>query len=82
LDVWKKAGISPEADWYVSAGQDMGAVLRMADDKLAYALTDRGTFLSYKDKIELIVLFEGDQTLLNPYHLKAVNPARHAHVHY
>ncbi len=82
LEVWKKAGISPQGDWYVSAGQGMGAVLRMADDKLAYTLTDRGTFLSYKDKTELIVLFEGDKTLLNPYHLIAVNPARHVHVNY
>ena len=82
LELWKKAGVSPTGDWYVSAGQGMGAVLRMADDKQGYTLSDRGTFLSFQDKTELLVLFEGGSTLLNPYHIIAVNPKGHTHINY
>jgi tungstate transport system substrate-binding protein len=82
LELWKKAGVSPAGDWYVSAGQGMGAVLRMADDKQAYTLSDRGTFLAYQDKTQLVVLSEGGSALLNPYHIIAVNPKRHAHIKY
>jgi tungstate transport system substrate-binding protein len=82
LELWKKADISPKGGWYVSTGQAMGAVLRMADDKQAYALTDRGTFLSYKDKTQLVILSEGGEALLNPYHVIAVNPKGRAHIKY
>lgn len=82
LELWEKTAIKPEGSWYISSGQGMSAVLRMADDKLAYTLTDRGTFLAYKDKTQLAVLFEGGEGLLNPYHVIAVNPKRHAHVKY
>lgn len=68
-DVWKAAGIDPKGTWYVSAGQGMGAVLLMADEKQAYTLTDRATYLKYnKDKkIGLVILNEGSKNLLNPY---------------
>lgn len=82
LELWKKAGVSPAGDWYVSAGQGMGAVLRMADDKQAYTLSDRGTFLGFQDKTQLVVLSEGGSALLNPYHIIAVNPKGHAHIKY
>ena len=82
LELWKKVGVSPTGDWYVSAGQGMGAVLRMADDKQAYTLSDRGTFLSFQGKTELLVLSEGGNALLNPYHIIAVNPENHAHINY
>ncbi len=80
--IWGSASIQPEGQWYVEAGQGMGAVLNMADEKLAYTLTDRGTWLAFKDKLELEILFEGDPILFNPYGIIAVNPAVHPHVDY
>ncbi|WP_434113893.1 substrate-binding domain-containing protein [Methylocaldum sp. GT1TLB] len=80
--LWRKAGLRPEGEWYLSVGQGMGAVLRMADDKAYYALTDRGTFLAGKDKLTVKLLFEGDPALFNPYHVMAVNPKKHKHVNY
>ncbi len=82
LALWEKAAIKPAGNWYISAGQGMSAVLRMADDKLAYTLTDRGTFLAYQDKTQLAILVEGGEGLLNPYHVIAVNPKQHAHIKY
>lgn len=82
LALWQAAAITPSGDWYREAGQGMGAVLRMTDDKQAYTLTDRGTFIAFQDKIDLVVLKEGDAALFNPYHIIAVNPERHAHVVY
>jgi len=81
-EIWKKTAINPQGNWYLSVGQGMGAVLRMADDKQAYALTDRGTQIAYSDKITIKVLFEGDPTLFNPYHIMAVSPEKHSHVRY
>ncbi|MCF6203582.1 MAG: substrate-binding domain-containing protein [Methylococcaceae bacterium] len=80
--LWKRAGIEPKGGWYASAGQGMGAVLRIADDKRGYALTDRGTQIAYSDKMSLQVLFEGDSALFNPYHIMAVNPEKHQNVDY
>lgn len=80
--LWVAAGIMPAGNWYQAAGQGMGAVLRIADDKQAYALTDRGTQIAYSDKMALKVKFEGDSALFNPYHVMAVNPENHPHVRY
>jgi len=80
--LWAKANIQPESRWYIQAGQGMGAVLKIADEKQAYVLTDRGTQIAYADKMSLKVLYEGDETLFNPYHVMAVNPQKHAHVNY
>lgn len=80
--LWVAANVKPEGGWYIQAGQGMGAVLKMADEKQAYALTDRGTQIAYADKMSLKVLFEGDKALFNPYHVMAVNPDKHAHVNY
>lgn len=80
--LWSEAGIRPEGLWYLSAGQGMGAVLRMADDLWAYTLTDRGTYAAMQEKLSLALLYEGATTLFNPYHLIAVNPAKHRHVNY
>jgi tungstate transport system substrate-binding protein len=63
--IWKSAGIKPEGSWYLSAGQGMGATLQIADEKNAYTLTDEATYISNKGN--LIVLKEGDSSLLNPY---------------
>jgi tungstate transport system substrate-binding protein len=80
--LWKLATIEPKGRWYVQAGQGMGAVLKIADEKQAYALTDRGTQIAYADKMSLKVVFEGDDALFNPYHVMAVNPEKHVHVDY
>lgn len=78
--LWNAAGIDPGGDWYLAVGQGMGAVLKIADDKGAYALTDRGTYLAYRDKIQLKIVVEGDPALFNPYHVIMVNPEKHPHV--
>jgi len=80
--LWKAAGTRPEGAWYLEAGQGMGEVLQMANEKRGYALCDRGTFIAYERKVELAVLSEGDPRLFNPYSVIAVNPARQPHVRY
>ena len=80
--VWKAAGVEPDGTWYLEAGQGMGTVLQMAHEKLAYTISDRGTFLAYRLKIGLIIISEGDTNLYNPYGVIAVNPARHPQVKY
>ncbi|MHB8070539.1 MAG: substrate-binding domain-containing protein [Candidatus Cryosericum sp.] len=83
LDIWKSAGITPAGKpWYLNAGQGMGEVLIMTDQKQAYTLTDRATYLAYQNggKIHLPILVEGSQGLLNPYGLMPVNPAKYPSV--
>lgn len=81
--LWKEAEIEPAGDWYVETGQGMGATIQIADEKRAYTISDRGTYLAYKDKIELVILVQGDtDKLANPYGIIAVNPAKHPHVNY
>lgn len=80
--LWQNAKTSPEGEWYMEIGQGMGAALQVTNERQAYILCDRGTFLAYKDKIELIILSEGDPLLFNPYGIIAVNPARYPHVKY
>ncbi len=77
--LWSMIGSQPSGDWYLAVGQGMGVVLRIADDKEAYTLTDRGTYLAYKDKMKLRVQFENDEALFNPYHVIMVNPEKHPH---
>jgi len=80
--LWKNAKISPEGKWYMEIGQGMGAALQVAYEKQAYVLCDRGTFLAYKNKIDLIILSEGDALLFNPYGIMVVDPARYPRVKY
>ncbi|UCF87305.1 MAG: extracellular solute-binding protein [Nitrospiraceae bacterium] len=85
LSVWKKAGLIPAGNkWYLEVGQGMAKTQRIANEKRAYTLTDRGTWLSLKDRdnLEMSVLLEGDPALFNQYGVMAVNPAQHAHVMY
>ena len=77
--LWKMTGKEASGNWYLAVGQGMGVVLRIADDKEAYTLTDRGTYLAYKDKMKLRVMFENDPGLFNPYHVIMVNPEKHPH---
>jgi len=84
LKLWELAGINPKGQsWYLEAGQGMEKTLRIANEKRAYTLTDRGTWLAVKDRLEeLSLLFEGDPVLFNQYGVMAVNPQRHKHVKY
>jgi len=83
LEVWRAAGINPQGkDWYLEVGQGMAKAQRIASEKQAYALTDRGTWISGREQLELAVVFEGDPVLFNQYGVMAVNPARHKHVKY
>ncbi len=82
LGLWKKAGIKPEGKWYREAGQGMGKVLQMAGELSAYTLTDRGTWLAYREKLPLRIAFEGDPLLFNPYGIIAVNPEVHPHINH
>jgi tungstate transport system substrate-binding protein len=73
--IWSEAGVEPSGDWYVSAGQGMGAVLTMADEQQAYTLSDRATYLARTlEGTELEILVEGDPILFNPYGVIAVDP--------
>jgi tungstate transport system substrate-binding protein len=84
LAIWNKdAGIDIEKDkgaWYKSIGQGMGAALNTAGASNAYVLSDRGTWLSFKNKGELAILTEGDKRLFNQYGVMPVNPAKHPNV--
>lgn len=83
LKLWKEAGIdiaAEKAGWYKSIGQGMGAALNTAAASDAYTLTDRGTWLSFKNKGDLAILVQGDRRLFNQYGVMLVNPAKHGHV--
>lgn len=80
--IWQEAGMTPQGTWYQEAGQGMGAVLTMANDKQAYTMSDRGTYLAFSEKSDLNVLYEADPILYNPYGIIAVNPAKFPHVNY
>jgi len=73
--LWKSAGVEPSAPWYIESGQGMGATLNLADDRNAYTLTDRGTYLAYQKRLRLPILVQGDRPLLNIYSVMEVNPA-------
>lgn len=74
LSIWKEAGIEPEGEWYLSAGSGMGDVLKIADEKQGYTITDRATYLNMKDTLDLEVIIEGDENLFNQYGIIPVNP--------
>ena len=81
MAIWQAAAIEPTGDWYISAGQAMGAVLTMADEQQAYALSDRATYLARTlEGIDLEILVEGDPVLFNPYGVIAVNPDKGPHI--
>jgi tungstate transport system substrate-binding protein len=85
LSIWKKVGIEPKGQkWYLEVGQGMEKTQRVANEKRAYTLTDRGTWLATKDKdkLEMVIVLEGDPILFNQYGVMAVNPEKHKHVKY
>jgi tungstate transport system substrate-binding protein len=80
MNLWEAAGVAPEGQWYLSTGSGMGATLNIAAQMPAYALTDRGTWLSFANRGPLEIVFEGDPVLFNPYGIILVDPVRHPHV--
>ncbi len=83
LRYWKDAGVDLSAvrgGWYKEIGQGMGPALNTASAQNAYVLSDRGTWLSFKNRGELAILVEGDNRLFNQYGVMLVNPAKHPHV--
>ncbi|MEZ4616727.1 MAG: substrate-binding domain-containing protein [Caldilineaceae bacterium] len=79
--VWAAADIEPAGDWYISAGQGMGAVLTMANEQLAYTLSDRATYLARTlEGTDLEIVYEGDPILFNPYGVMAVNPEKNEQI--
>ena len=82
LSIWKSAGIEPQGDWYVIAGSGMGAVITMADEKRAYTLADRATWLTYSAKTDLEIVSEKDPSgiLNNQYGVICVNPNKNAQI--
>jgi len=83
LALWKQASLDPAGvrpAWYREIGQGMGAALNTAGAMGAYVLSDRGTWISFKNKAELEIAVEGDQRLFNQYGVILVNPAKHPSV--
>jgi tungstate transport system substrate-binding protein len=80
--LWKAAGIEPKGTWYIETGQGMGATLGIANERNAYTITDRGSYLALRNgvsplrnRVSLRILIEGDRALLNIYSVMEVNPA-------
>ena len=83
LALWKSAELDPFGQpWYIETGQGMGASMIVASEKEAYILTDRATYLANKDNYKLGLLVEGDNSLLNVYHVITVNPSKWPKVNY
>ncbi|MBU1026582.1 MAG: substrate-binding domain-containing protein, partial [Candidatus Margulisbacteria bacterium] len=80
--LWKSAKIEPKGSWYNAVGQGMGATLQIADEKQGYTMADRGTYLAYMKKIDFEIVYQGEESLYNPYGVIAVNPAVHAKSNY
>ena len=82
--IWEKAGITPTGDWYVIAGDGMGAVITMADEQLAYTLADRATWLSKSKDTDLMIVCEKDPSglLNNQYGVICVNPDKNASINH
>jgi len=81
-ELWQLCNVVPKGAWYLEAGQGMEACLFMANEKLGYTLTDRGTLISVEDKVQLTIVSEGDSLMRNQYGIMAVNPQKHAHAKY
>lgn len=75
LGLWKLAGVEPRGAWYIESGRGMGQTLGIANDRRAYTITDRGTWLAFQKRVSLPILAEKDKPLLNIYSVMEVNPA-------
>jgi len=75
LGLWKQAGVEPKGAWYIESGQGMGQTLGIANDRRAYTITDRGTWLAFQKRVSLPILVEKDKPLLNIYSVMEIDPA-------
>ena len=84
LMLWKSSNFNPDdfGEWYKSVGSGMGASLNIGASLGAYILTDRASWLNFKNKSDLEILFQGDKLLFNQYSFIPINPIRHKHVKY
>jgi len=83
LRLWDAAGLDPsDESWYEETGQGMGATLQVANQKRGYTLSDRATYLSQRENLDLEILVEGHEDLLNYYHVIVVNPEKHPDVQF
>lgn len=80
LSIWKAANIEPSGAWYLEAGAGMGDVLKITSEKQGYTISDRGTYLSMRDVLDLEIIIEGDENLFNQYGVIPVNPEKNPHV--
>ncbi|NLY86701.1 MAG: extracellular solute-binding protein [Tissierellia bacterium] len=80
LSIWKTANIEPSGAWYLEAGAGMGDVLKITSEKQGYTISDRGTYLSMRDVLDLEIIIEGDENLFNQYGVIPVNPEKNPHV--
>ena len=78
--IWAKAGIEPAGDWYVEAGQGMGAVITMANDMQGYTLSDRATWYSYQADTDMMIVTEEDPAMFNQYGVIVVDPAKNSSI--
>jgi tungstate transport system substrate-binding protein len=79
-EIWQKASRDPNGDWYIRAGTGMSQALRMADEKQAYTLSDRATFLTLQKELELQILVQRDPMMQNNYAVLIVSPEKHPHI--
>lgn len=82
VELWQAAGVAPRGAWYQEVGQGMGRTLIIANEKQAYVLSDEGTFLAFRARLELRVHSIHEPSLRNTYSAMAVNPKRHPHARY
>ena len=78
--IWGLTGVEPSGSWYRSVGTGMGPTLTIANEMRGYVLTDYGTFVKFRKKLDLVVLYKSGDAFFNPYSVIMVNPARHTHV--
>ncbi|MBY6186580.1 substrate-binding domain-containing protein [Marinobacter hydrocarbonoclasticus] len=77
LAIWEKAGVTTDFTGYAAIGQGMGPAMLTASEMGAYVLADRGTYLAFMDKLDLEVVYEGDQTLMNPYQVILISEQKY-----
>lgn len=80
LTLWKEGGLETSGDWYLSVGAGMAQALRVANEKRAYVLVDRGTWLAMRKELDLKVVHQGDPKLVNQYAVLVVNPEKQPHI--
>lgn len=81
-ELWKVVGIEPCGGWYIEAGTGMVGTLRIANERRAYTLTDRGTYLAHRKELDLTIFVEGNENLYNPYSIIPVSGEKYPRINY